>query len=383
MQKHAVKTNIILNMLNCLDQIIGLSETTCECSEEGRPEDYNVSKSGIFLDRLDGFNFNFASGSDDCQDGDLWARMATAVEDAKLSYKSDLLGCVSRFYQPRFNTFTGQLAQSSFKSTVNINAQYAGMKIIPQYVKGGFININKIGVIINQNAPVTVQIWKQTSDSSDAEMLFSSSPINAIADIVTWASNTDEEPIIELPMWDSTGNYVRYYVVMVLNGTFKPKNNKKDCGCGGGSKSKPYIKWLDFYGVYGDEILNPTTFKNNNDSVVNGITLKVEVKCKTSEIICSDQYPLDFENDGNALNMAYAIRFRAGVHLYESILSSDAINRFTLMNREHASTKIKEWSEAYLKYIEDTCKNSNRLFENDCLVCRDSQNTVIKRSIKV
>jgi len=371
-------------MPECLDNIIGLSETTCECSEEGRPEDYNVSKSGIYLDRLDGFNFNFASGADDCQNGDLWARMDQAVEDAKTDYRNDLLGCVSRFYKPKFNTFTGQLGQSTFKANVNnLNADYAGIRINPDYIKGGFIVVNKIGIIINQNAPVTVQIWKEVSDSADAEMVFGSTPINATADLVTWASGPNGTPLVELPMWDESGNYVRYYAVMLLNGNFKPKNNKKDCGCGGQSNAKPYLKWLDFTGVSGNDILNPSSFKVNSDSVLNGITLKVEVKCKISEIICSDQYPLDYENDGNALNMAYAIRFRAGVHLFESLLASDNINRFTLMNREGANAKIKEWSGFYQQYIEDTCKNTNRLFENDCLVCRDAQNTVLKKSIKV
>ena len=376
--------------MECLNNVIGLSETECECNEEGRPEDYNVSKSGIYLDRLDGFNFNFASGADDCQNGDLWARMAQAVEDAKTDYRNDLLGCVSRFYKPKFNTFTGQLGQSTFKANVNnLSADYAGIKITPAYIKGGFIIVNKIGIIINQNAPVTVQIWKQVSDSSDAEMVFGSTPINATADLVTWASGTvtpqypSGQPLVELPMWDESGNYVRYYAVMLLNGTFKPKNNKKDCGCGGSSNTKPYIRWMDFSGVYGDNILDPSSFKNNGDSVLNGITLKVEVKCKVSDIICSSEYPMDYENDGNALNMAYAIRFRAGVHLFEYLLSSDNINRFTLMNREAAGAKIKEWSAAYSQYIEDTCKNTNRLFENDCLVCRDAQNTVIKKGIRV
>lgn len=369
--------------MQCLDNIIGISQSECTCNTDGRPDDYNVSKSGVYLDRLEGFNFNFATGSDDCNNGELWERMQTAIEDAKISYRNDLLGCVARFYKPRFNTFTGQLGQSTFKSSLTLGTQYAGIRLAPQFVKGGFINVKKIGVIINQNAAVTVQIWRDNGDSQEAELVFNSSPpINATADLITWAEGTAGAPLAELPMWSESGTYLRYYVVMLLNGSFKPKNNKKDCGCGG-NNTKPYLKWMDFHGVYGDDIYNPSTFKQSNDSVVNGIALQVEVKCKVSEIICSDQYPLDYENDGNALNMAYAIRFRAAVLLYSQLLSSDNINRFTMANREDILKWVQQWDTAYKAYIEDTCKNTNRLYENDCLVCRDAQNTVLKKGIKV
>jgi hypothetical protein len=367
--------------MECLDNIIGLSETDCECLEEGRPSDYNVSKSGIYLDRLEGFNIEVAGGADGCATGDTWARMAQAVEDAKLDFKNDLMGCIGQNYRPRFNNYRGQLGQSTFKKTINLNAQYAGMRLKPVFMRGGYIMLNKIGVLVNQSAPVTVQVYRTegASDESEGTLLFSSTPINTTADVITWANLSTP---LELPMWSENGTYVRYYVLMVLNGTFKPKDNKSSCGCGSRA-AQPYDKWVTFNGVSGDDVTNFSRFNEANNLVLNGIAVHVDLLCKAKEIICSDYHPLDYDNDGNALNMAYAIRFKAGVRMYEYLLSSGEINRFNLLNREYCAGRIKYWAEIYVKYIEDSCKNSNRLHDNDCLICRDGFGTVIKQGIKV
>lgn len=360
----------------CLNSIIGLSQTTCECLEEGRPENYNVSKSGIFLDRLEGFNLNMVSGSDDCASGELWQRMAQAVEDAKTDYRSDLMGCVARTYKPRFNSFTGQIGQSTYKNSLNINKLYAGMKIVPAYINGGYFTVNKIGVIINQTAPVTVKVY---SNENGSTLLFSGSPISAIANTITWAVLSSA---LELPMFSQSGQALEYYVLMELNGTFQPKDNKTSCGCSG-AKPQGWEQWLSASGVTGSDIMDLENFSTTSDLILNGVVVNVSLNCKVSEIICSENYPLDFKEDGNALNTAYAIRFKAGVRLYEYLLSSDNINRFTMMNRERDAAKITEWNNIYINYIADQCKNIERLTDNDCLICRDTQGTILKRSILV
>lgn len=362
--------------LTCLDEIIGLSQTTCECLEDGRPENYNVSKSGIFLDRLEGFNLNIVSGSDDCASGELWQRMAQAVEDAKTDYRSDLMGCVARTYKPKFNTFTGQIGQSTFKNTLTINKLYAGMKISPAYIRGGYFTINKIGVIINQTAPVTVSVY---SNENGSTLLFTGTPINAIANTITWAVLANG---LELPMFSQSGESLEYFILMELNGSFRPKDNKISCGCAS-SKPQGWEKWMSVYGVTGNDVLELDNFTTSSDLILNGIAVNVSLACKVSEIICSENYPLDFKEDGNAMNSAYAIRFRAGARLYEYLLSSDNINRFTIMNRERDAAKINEWNTIYMNYIADSCKNIDRLSDNDCLMCRDTQGTILKRSILV
>lgn len=366
--------------MECLENIIGLSKTECECLTDQLPtgsdeiSDYNVSASGVFLDQLPGFNVNIASGADDCASGGIWERMYQARENAILDYKTNLLACIGSKYKPRINNFSGQLGQSTYQGALALNTQYAGQKVCPVQIKGGFIILKRIGILINSNANVTVQVY---SNKNTSTLLYSSTPVVVPQFDLTWAELTTP---LELPMWDDSGLHIKYYVVMVLDGSFQPLKNKKDCGCSA-KEREPYLQWLSIEGANGNTISNPSSFKLTPE--LNGIVLDVDVKCKTSEIICSSQYPLDFENDPNALSMAYAIRFRACAILYENLLGNDNINRFTMMNREQMARDVTEWNEKYLEWVNYFCNNLNGLHENDCWVCKEQRNDIIKRGIVV
>src|SRR6185436_12115105 len=106
---------------------------------------------------------------------------------------------------------------------------------------------------------------------------------------------------------------------------------------------------------------------------INGMVLDVELKCKTAELICSDERPLDFENDSYAQYLAYAVRFKAGAKGYKDVYSTDQINRQSMMNRDEIIAWAKEWDRGYADCIAYLCSIIN-LDRNDCLVCRDTAN---------
>lgn len=365
--------------MDCLDNIIGLSETRCKCIIDGsEPTDYAVSKSGIFLDQLEGFNIELAKAADDCARDGIWARMERAVRNAKFDYKNNLLGCIGLNYKPKIETLNVQLGNTTFQGSTPINPTttgYAGMKLTPMQIKGGVMIIKKLGLMVNATVPVTIKIFSNVpSNNSNSTLIYQSTPINLVADTFLWSSLSTP---LELPMW-SYGANIKYFIVYDLDGTYIPKNNTKDCGCSG--TARPYLQWMDFTGVTGNDENEPNSFGNTVS--VNGIAVDMQIKCKTSEIICSDEYPLEFEDDGYALNMAYAIRFRAAAKLYEEILNTGVINRYTLLNREYIAQKIEEWNGEYMNWINYLCANAN-FDKNDCLICRTTQNALVKTSINV
>jgi len=366
--------------MDCLSNIIGLSRTECECLTDQLPtgsdeiSDYNESESGVFMDELPGFNVNVASGADDCAKGGIWERMNRARANAILDYKTHLLSCIGKTYKPRINNFSGLLGEPTFKGTSAFTTAYAGMKITPHQVKGAFIYIKRIGVIVNQSTNVNVKIYSNKNTYTE---LFSST-ISSTADAVTYGTLATP---LELPMWDDSGLRIKYFVLMELNGTFQPKKNKKSCCCGGSKNREPFLEWLSLDGVSGDDLDLIDSF-NVNDKL-NGIVVDADVKCKASEIICSSQYPMDFENDPNALSTAYAIRYRADAILYEDLLGSDNINRMTMMNREDMAKYATEWNDKFMQWIDYVCLNTNNMRENDCWICKEGKNDIIKRSIKV
>lgn len=358
--------------MDCLDNIIGISESTCPCLTAGLGSDessaLNVSASGVWGDQLDNFNVAIVGSADDCNRGSFWERAERARRNAILDYKTQFLTAIGATYKPRIDTLNVQLGDSAFTGTLNYNTTYAGVKITPLQLKGAFIILKKLGVVVNANASVTVKVFNNLNGGT---LVYESSPISAIANSLTWG--VPEEPI-ELPMWSYQG-YIRYWVVMELDGTFRPKATKKDCGCAG--VQRPYLQWLDFYGVKGNDDTNVEGFSTTKET--NGIVLDAQIKCKSSELICSDEYPLDFQDEAGALGTAYAIRFRWAAILYNEVLSTTNINRESMMNRDELQQLANYWQGEYMKWIEFQISNLN-LEQNNCYVCKSNLATSIQKN---
>lgn len=355
--------------LDCLENIIGLSETTCECLIDGtEPTDYNVSDSSLFLDRLDGFNINVAGGADNCSEGGIWARMIKAVSDAKIEFRTALLGLINQKFQPRAKAYTGQLGSSGCKGNLSISQSYAGIKISPIQLSGGLITLKRIGILINTSQNVTVKVYSNENDSTLINSYTTSAPVTANS--LTWLALSTP---LELPMF-SNERTINYWVLIELNGA-QPKDNKKDCGCGG--VKREWNQWIGFSGALGTDLTDMSTFTSND--YMNGLVLDVDIKCETSLLICGEGKLLDFANDSFSQYMAEAIRFKAGEKLYRGLLSTDQINRFTMMSREEIANTASQWGQNYqevMRYLSDIIDTK----ENDCLQCRRVTN-LIKGSI--
>lgn len=359
--------------MTCLENIIGLSRTECECLTADQPsgsdEFNNQSESGIYLDEIDGFNLNVAASAADCAKGSLWDIMRKAVDNSVEDFKTHLLGCINRKFKPRADNFSGQLGSSDFTSTLNISNSQCGIKITPNGYEGSYIYLNRIGVLINQSVNVTVKVYKVINYiATELGEFTTGSPVTA--NTLTWMNLGDD--YLTLPAHDNAGKPY-YYVLLQLDGTFQPKNNKRDCGCGG--VKRPYLSWMDFRGTKGDSDFS--AFRETSE--INGLTLDVDIKCKQSELICTEERPLDFENDGSAREMAYAIRLKSAAKVYDAVLASGNINRYTLMNREKMEERVTEWNTEYAKWVEWFCGAIN-VKNNDCMICRDGKN-IIKGNI--
>lgn len=352
--------------LSCLDNIIGLSETTCECLIDGsEPTDYNVSNSGLYLDRLDGFNINIAGGADNCSGGGIWDRMSKAVSDAKIEFRTALLGLVNQRFQPRAKAYVGQLGSAGYKSNLSLNNAFFGVKIMPLQLVGGVFVLKRIGILINTAQNVTVHVYSNENDSTLINSYTTTAPVTA--NTLTWLTLSSE---LELPM-SSSERVINYWVVLEANG-FQPKNNKKDCGCGG--VKREWNQWIAFQGALGNDVTDMATFTSND--YMNGLVLDVEIKCETSLLICGPDKLADFTNDSFSQYMAEAVRFKAGEKLYRQLLSTDQINRFTMMNREEIANTANQWGVNYMKVMEYLNEIIDTK-ENDCLVCRRNNNMVL------
>ena len=66
-------------LLSCLDYAFGITTIECSCTEDNRPDDVNISLTGLYLDQIISLKmFN----DENCFEGDLWDKIAASKQEA-------------------------------------------------------------------------------------------------------------------------------------------------------------------------------------------------------------------------------------------------------------------------------------------------------------
>lgn len=352
--------------MTCLENIIKLSRTECECFDEGKPTDYNEGKSEVYLDELQGLTLSGLQGSESCEAGGLWDMMARSRENAVLQFRSDLMAAIQMNYTSKRPNYSGTIGDLAFNSTLNLTEDKAGLVIRPYQIVGGYMTINRLALMFNVTAPITIKVY----NNEDYTTEIASYNVNSAANTVQYVALSVP---LKLPLWSTSVSTLEYYIVYDLTGAYLPKNNKLDCGCGK-SVSVTWKNWISMHGIKGSSSSTFNTYATTKE--LNGLAVDATFSCESGRLICSEEYPLDFSgNDGRAMQIAYAVRFKAGEMLVQKILDSDAINRYTLMNREALYGKRAHYQKKYEEWILYLVENTE-ILNTDCLICRPNPNFV-------
>lgn len=365
----------------CLDDIIGLSETSCDCFDTGKPYNYNESKSGLFLDQLEGLNLKLVQGAEDCEEGSLWDMLDKARRNAIKAFKADIIGTLLTNYKYKRQPFSGVIGNQKFTKNLSLNTSYGGGRIFCANVIGGVLSLKRIGLLFDTSKTFDIEIYNNFNDSPIAEYT-----VHCNANVLTWFDlptalnlNMTNEADVENP---------QYYLVYSTSG-LNPKDNRAGCGCGGGYRyyfnpGKPAFKsyekerWSEYVmlaGISGNDISDRENWSTTE--YLNGLILDVSFKCRVQDLICTED--MDFESNGAALAMANAIRYKSGVFLIDSILASNNINGYTMTDRERLMGKKNSYAKEYNDRIVWLGSEINYR-ANDCLACKDFDD-VIKTGI--
>lgn len=367
---------------DCLNKIIGLSQTNCSCFTDNIPVDAGVSRSGLFLDQLDGLNLKMADSLEDCEEGGLWDILAKSRDNAIFDFRSDLMTKLMSMNKYKRQPFIGQIGTTETKGNKTLNKTYAGVEFYMDQIIGGTMEVRRIGLYFSETKTFKIWVYSNEDDSLLHEMIVSS-----VANQVTWV--TLSNPIV-LEMNNNSGSYPRYYFVYKSADASAPKDIQAGCGCSPriyhyywdahNPKFKSYEKdrWSEFImvtGVQGDDIADRENWATEN--YLNGLMFDVSFKCRVKDIICTE-VP-DYETNELAIAMAYAVRFKAGQLLLDQILASGNINRFSMMDRERMMGKKNTYVKEYLLRLDWLAENIN-IKTNDCLICNDT-NDIFKAGI--
>ena len=349
--------------MTCLENIIKLSRTNCNCFPQGSPA-VNISdgQTEVYLDELEGLNLSILTGAADCEEGNIWEMMVKARENAIYQFQSDLMSCIEDNYIAKRPNYSGYIGELAHNSSLSITETTAGIVVRFPRIVGGKLKLRKIGLIMNAALAISVSIYNNDLNQTTPIGTYT---INSLANAVNFGTLVTP---LELPLWSNSVNNLEYYFVYNVSG-FQPRNNKTVCvPCSGGVKNVVWANWLTVTGIKG----NGTDYASyRNTAEINGLVLDAELTCNGSRVICSDEYPLDFENNGKARQMAYAVRFKAGALLIDDILSSPQINRYTMMDREALYGKRNHYRAKYEEWIKYLCANTP-IINNDCWICKPS-----------
>ena len=330
-----VKPCIVMSVqTDCLQNIIGLSRTTCDCFDVP----VNTSDSGLYLDEVEGLNLVQINAAADCGNGSVWDMLERARRNAIGQFKTDLSSRLMLAYKPSRSAFKGIIGRSEFKNNVSPISNIAGIQMLCAPVKNGSIILNRIGLLFAATGTIDVDIYNNIDDAP----VVSFAGLNATAGKISW-NNIDKTV---LPMYTTEADYLIYYIIYSYTGNV-PKDNQLQCFSCSGKQIVNYhhtdpvfgkaindarytwYQWVNATGITGADI---DTVKSANAGFKNlayGLLLDGEVKCNASDIACND---VDYTNSPVALVNAYSVRWKAAELVCEAILRSTQINRYTMMD---------------------------------------------------
>lgn len=361
----------------CLENAIGLSETTCNCFDDDKPVDYSTSQSGLYL--ADYIGLNMLEASADCGTGSMWEILEKARKDAIIFTKGEINDALSRMVLPSRPFFNGNIADQNPKGYADPNGQYCGITWVTCGIPSGNMNITNIRLAINTTVTKTLYLYNDQQDDP-----LGSYAINCVAN---GYSNLNVS--INLPMANTNGGPIRYWLVYDKTG-IKPMNTTFTCGCGGSNnniwngryeyqgpadasykREYAWFEWVNVAGIHGND---PTIMDRwaCSHTYSYGIQLGVKFECSLSDIICRN---LDYENDPAAIKIASAILYKATELAVERMLKTGNINRYTTMQseqmwglRNQSRTKFKE--AIYGDGLSAGAVNAMDITRTGCYKCR-------------
>lgn len=359
-------------ILDCWDNIIGLSQSECECHSLCRPADYNYSQSGLFIGDIE--PLNNIEGLQDCDNDCFWEIMEKARNNAVRQFQSDVLALLLKDYRLKRPLYKGGIGYLKNTQDINISSTYAGIRICCADIISGTLTIKRIGTLFNYTGNLTVTIYNNKNEIIGVPIVLS----------VVANTHTQNGCNIQLPLHDDYLDHLEYNIVYSLGGLQAPRNNTVHCNCGSirpvydacnPNFYKDYpkkYKWANWV-IIGGFFKNDLDFQDvccNASNNMYGLTLDVELRCNINELLCMDE--LDFQSDPLAASMAFAILYRSAFLVGNAILGTDLLNRQTMVNREELENFQKEWNRDYndiTRYVADNIDIS----KNDCFACKEKQ----------
>ena len=384
------------SILPCLDNIIGLSKTTCNCWDASKPIDFNslnASSSGLYVAEPSGIPLRWTNSAADCENGGIWQLLIDAREKAVRGFIADYLALQQKVKEEQFDPFNfiGDKYFAKFNPEPTIDL-FASVWIEPYRLRGAKLTIVSIDIAFANGIAGIVNIPISIYSSLDLSTPIATATA-AVNSINQYFTATFLTPVtIDLGLIRDDLNERLYFVYEIPIGTQAVLNNTYIIPCCGGSKGKekenPYLQIMCLGGVQSSTILNLTS-PTSSTATMQGLIINASLECDYYSWLCNlSQTPNAAYNINNGktlrLGMGLADGLQAGaiMHLANAILMSGRINHFSMVLEDKQLYAIRGH---YAKIYETAIKNMVYFMPasvTDCLKCA-TDSRIMKNEILI
>ena len=327
--------------LDCLNNIIGLSDTDCNCWDSSKPVDFdtlNESLSGLYVSQPNTIPIRWTNGAADCENGGVWDLLIQARKDAVRDLVADFLAANSQVRKEQFLPFT-KIGDPYYKRATLVRGDVAGAYVEPYDIRGGKIRVESVDLTFFSGivAPVGVDI--SIYSSLDLDTPLATATANITANKVTATAVFPTPYIIDMGEIREDLNERFYFLYEVPAGAV-PVYNDTERGCNCSRKTKyrdnPYLQVMHVGGAQTDAVTNVIT-NTLSSGGMNGLVINASMECDYYSWLCElAQKPNELTSQGGQrlkLGMALAdgIQAKAVANLAQSIINSGRINYYTMV----------------------------------------------------
>lgn len=218
----------------CLKNVVGLLPVGCVCSEEGRPEDYATSTSGLYLlDRGFGLTFDRVNQLKWPDGTTIWDFLTAAREAAISYFFTDLarnIPTTMRAPYTKHDGFIGALEEFTSGLTSGLGER-VGWAAVPQVYKGMAVKIRGFRLFCPGLTDGTIQVHRSTDILKGDVTPYKSVSFTGVApDVLQIDVPAGEDWRIDL---EDEYNQPVVLFFSYLRGASNPLNTKFFCGsCG-------------------------------------------------------------------------------------------------------------------------------------------------------
>ena len=332
-------------MKECLESLVGLSRTECECYS-GIEDSLKLSPYGLFLDELEGIDLKVIQAGLRCGE-DLDTNFPILYENAANFFETDLQVAISESHKQKHTPFIGKIGERKYSAAISTSA-LVGIFLDTNTLEGASIIVKTARFYFTNTGNLSLKLYAN-------DELIETFPIE-----ITSAGETlyDFETPLDLPLTEN-GVKVDYYFVYEPGGLI-PYNTKISCGCAGVELVRK--NFLMAKGFKGASISSYST-----DGNAYGISLDAIIGCSIDDIMC------DFMADSVfARRAAMAIWYKLGVLAIEKLFSSREINFDTFSDREYLYGRKRKFVKNYENIILWLSENTT-IANSLCFICNNAK----------